>query len=185
MVSFSSVSNLPEETETEVLSEEQVSYFAFNSSEFFKSFIACLKAFSDGFEKALVIGSDIPSLTISVINKAFDYLDTADAVLGPTQDGGYYLIGFSKKTFLPDVFHGIQWSTSSVFQNTIDIFDKSCSKVRLLSRLRDVDTFEDLLFLFDEDRNAFPAKPLTKAFIQNNRLKIFSRKSKEADSGIV
>jgi len=61
--------------------------------------------FPETFEEALLIGSDIPGLTTEVIEEAFTSLLTKDAVIGPADDGGYYLIGFRKKTFTAPTFH--------------------------------------------------------------------------------
>ena len=108
---------------------------------------AFVKAFSDGAEKVLLIGSDIPDLSISLVDNAFNALDTSDAVIGPARDGGYYLIGFNRASFLPDIFHGIAWSTDSVFYQTMKVFGKSGLKVHVLRVLSDVDTFDDLLSL--------------------------------------
>ena len=109
---------------------------------------AFVETFSDGVEKVLLIGSDIPDLSISLINEAFNALDTSDAVIGPAHDGGYYLIGFNRASFLPDIFQGIVWSTDSVFYQTMKVFEKSGLSVHVLTVLRDVDTFDDLLSLF-------------------------------------
>lgn len=100
--------------------------------------------FVEGFNEVLVIGSDIPDITPLLINKAFEAFKNHDAVIGPCVDGGYYLIGFTKKTFLPDIFKGIQWSTERVFKNTIGVFSKKNYKVYVLPKLRDIDRIEDL-----------------------------------------
>jgi rSAM/selenodomain-associated transferase 1 len=65
---------------------------------------AFASVFSTDVEKALLIGSDIPELTPEVIEEAFAALEKNDAVIGPADDGGYYLVGFRKNTFLPH-FH--------------------------------------------------------------------------------
>jgi rSAM/selenodomain-associated transferase 1 len=109
---------------------------------------AFVQAFSDGIEKVLLLGSDIPELSISLVDEAFNALDTGDAVLGPALDGGYYLIGFRRASFLPDIFQGIAWSTDSVFYQTMRVFEKSGLMVHVLKVLSDVDTFQDLLSLF-------------------------------------
>ncbi|HXW69332.1 MAG TPA: TIGR04282 family arsenosugar biosynthesis glycosyltransferase [Dissulfurispiraceae bacterium] len=109
---------------------------------------AFVQAFSEGLEKVLVIGSDIPDLSIPLIDEAFVALDTSDAVIGPANDGGYYLIGFNRGNFLPDIFQGIEWSTDSVFNQTMKVFGKSSLKVHVLTELTDVDTYEDLLSVF-------------------------------------
>lgn len=105
---------------------------------------AIARAFSDGMEKVIVIGSDIPELTGRIISEAFDALDTNDAVLGPAFDGGYYLIGFKRETFLPAVFHGIEWGAASVFSQTMEVLERSGLGVHVLTELTDIDTFEDL-----------------------------------------
>ena len=105
---------------------------------------AFVQAFSDGVEKVLLIGSDIPDLSISLVDEAFNALDAGDAVIGPAHDGGYYLIGFNRDSFLPGIFQGIEWSTNTVFYQTMKFFEKSALSVHLLKVLRDVDTFDDL-----------------------------------------
>jgi hypothetical protein len=109
---------------------------------------AFVQAFSDGSEKVLLIGSDIPDLSVSLVDEAFKALDTSDAVIGPAHDGGYYLIGFNRVSFLPDIFQWIAWSTDSVFYQTMKVFEKSGLNVHFLKVLMDVDTFDDLLSLF-------------------------------------
>jgi hypothetical protein len=105
---------------------------------------AFIQAFSDGMEKVLIVGGDIPDLSLLLINEALYALDTNDAVIGPANDGGYYLIGFSRDAFLPEIFQGIAWSTDSVYDQTMKVFDKSSIRVHVLAVLTDVDTFEDL-----------------------------------------
>lgn len=102
------------------------------------------EVFLEGFNEVLVIGTDIPDLTPSLIDKALKALKRSDAVIGPCYDGGYYLIGFKKKTFLSDTFKGIQWSTELVFKDTMVVFTKKGYKVHVLPKLRDVDRIEDL-----------------------------------------
>jgi len=102
------------------------------------------EVFLEGFKEVLVVGTDIPDLTPSLIDKALKALKRSDAVIGPCYDGGYYLIGFKKKTFLSDTFKGIQWSTERVFKDTMVVFTKKGYKVHVLPKLRDVDRIEDL-----------------------------------------
>lgn len=105
---------------------------------------AFARAFSEGMEKVVLIGSDIPELSASLINEAFEALAAADAVIGPARDGGYYLIGFNSSSFLPAVFRGIVWSTDSVCRETMNILGEAGLGVHVLSGLTDVDTYEDL-----------------------------------------
>jgi rSAM/selenodomain-associated transferase 1 len=135
---------------------------------------AFIQAFSDGMEKVLIIGSDIPQLSISLLTEALDALDTNDAVIGPAHDGGYYLIGFNRDAFMPEIFQGIAWSTDSVYYQTMNVFDKAGRRVHVLAGLTDVDTFEDLLKLFAENSDADIRESLTMSFMRYNKHKIFT-----------
>jgi rSAM/selenodomain-associated transferase 1 len=114
---------------------------------------AFVQSFSMGAEKVVLIGSDIPDLPGSLIDRAFSSLDEGDAVLGPASDGGYYLIGFKAFSFLPAVFHGIPWSTPFVYRGTIEVFHRSRSRVRTLPQWNDVDTLDDLRALFRRNQD--------------------------------
>ncbi len=96
-------------------------------------------AFVDGV--TLLIGSDIPLISDSYIDRAMDLLDSSDVVLGPTEDGGYCLIGMKRPT--EDLFRGIPWSTSGVFRQTVDISRRIGAKVGVLPTLWDVDDYLD------------------------------------------
>lgn len=97
-------------------------------------------SFSAGYKKVLIIGSDLYDLTTENIENAFLELDKNDVVLGPAEDGGYYLLGM--KTLQEAVFENKKWGTSSVRKDTLaDLKDK---KVSLLTPLNDVDVFEDI-----------------------------------------
>jgi rSAM/selenodomain-associated transferase 1 len=110
------------------------------------------ETFLEGFKEVLIVGTDIPALTPSLIEKAFKALKNSDAVIGPCHDGGYYLIGFRKEMFLSDIFKGIQWSTERVFKDTMGIFTKKGYKVYVLPKLRDIDRIEDLRTFYKESK---------------------------------
>jgi len=110
------------------------------------------EAFSRGWTRAVLIGSDIPDLPASMLVEALDKLDGNDAVIGPAEDGGYYLIGFRNDTFLPEVFHGIPWSTDAVCTMTSAALARAGRTFHQLPRWRDVDTVHDLQDL--HSRNA-------------------------------
>lgn len=74
-------------------------------------------AFAGGATHAVLIGSDSPTLPSEVVERAFVLLETNDVVLGPTDDGGYYLVGASNR--VPPIFEGIAWSTPLVWDQTI------------------------------------------------------------------
>jgi rSAM/selenodomain-associated transferase 1 len=94
---------------------------------------------------ALVIGADCPDLDAASIDLAFDALAAHDLVVGPTRDGGYYLIGVRRPT--PEIFRGIAWSTGRVFQETVERSSAANLSWRRLGELDDVDTPEDLVRL--------------------------------------
>lgn len=94
-----------------------------------------------GFQRTIVIGSDSPHIRAEMITQATEALDHADVVLGPADDGGYYLIAMRKAY---DVFSGIPMSTSVVAQMTIEAAQNQGLKVHLLDSLFDVDELADL-----------------------------------------
>lgn len=104
-----------------------------------------------GFGKRVVlIGSDSPTLPTRLIEGAFDVLQHNDIVLGPSCDGGYYLIGL--KSHLPAMFSDIDWSTERVLQQTFDQIATSYPNldVQLLEEWYDVDSLEDIRRLHAE-----------------------------------
>jgi uncharacterized protein len=98
-------------------------------------------AFSAEAQKVLIIGSDCPELTPEIINTAFSQLNMHDFVLGPTLDGGYYLLGM--KSMNSEIFKNIEWSTPSVFAKTCEIIENFGKTVSFLPKLNDIDTEED------------------------------------------
>lgn len=98
-------------------------------------------AFDAGAGKVVIIGSDCPGLHGALLQEAFDRLDDADFVLGPTPDGGYYLLGM--KQMEASVFRGIVWSTDSVHTDTLKKIQAAGKTCFLLPELSDVDTEED------------------------------------------
>jgi glycosyltransferase A (GT-A) superfamily protein (DUF2064 family) len=96
----------------------------------------------DGIDHAMLIGSDIPGLNADLIIEARHLLEKADLVLGPTEDGGYYLVGLNKLT--SELFYDMGWGTDTVFDQTVDRAQQMNLRVELLPRLRDLDTVDDL-----------------------------------------
>jgi rSAM/selenodomain-associated transferase 1 len=92
--------------------------------------------------EAVVVGSDIPGLGAADVAAAFRALGRAQAVFGPAEDGGYWLVGLGpRRPARP--FAGVRWSTEHALADTLRNF--AGRRVALLRRLRDVDTAEDLL----------------------------------------
>ena len=102
------------------------------------------EALAMSFKRVVLIGSDIPSLPLEFIEEAFISLEKKDVVIGPSVDGGYYLIGFRDKKFSPRVFKGIPWSTERVFGETMKVLEHEGLTVHTLKTLRDIDTIQDL-----------------------------------------
>lgn len=98
-------------------------------------------AFEKGATKAVIVGSDCASLTTEILESAFAKLETKDFVIGPADDGGYYLIGM--KVFTPKVFENIDWSTEKVFPQTVDFINQQNKTYTLLPTLSDIDYEED------------------------------------------
>ena len=109
------------------------------------------QAFAQGLSQAVLIGSDFPDLPAAIIKDAFSSLKRNDAVIGPARDGGYYLIGFSRKAFLPRIFDDIPWSTDAVFARTMDILAGEGLKVRQVAIWSDIDGPGDLSGLMERN----------------------------------
>jgi rSAM/selenodomain-associated transferase 1 len=97
---------------------------------------------SNGYDQVVIIGTDCLELTSEIINNAFTALNSTDYVLGPANDGGYYLLGLTE--LVDELFLNKEWSNDKVFQTTIDVIQQQNKTVFLLEKLSDIDTFEDL-----------------------------------------
>ncbi len=100
-------------------------------------------AFDAGIQRVIIIGTDCPDLDVQIMEQAFQSLEQHDLVLGPAQDGGYYLIGLRQP--VPELFTGIAWSTSVVLQQTVEIAQELGLAIAYLPTLSDIDRPEDLL----------------------------------------
>jgi rSAM/selenodomain-associated transferase 1 len=100
------------------------------------------QAFELGHSRTILIGTDLPTLGRSHFTQAIDDLRSHDIVLGPTLDGGYYLIGLRRPA--PDLFHGIPWSTTTVLEETRKKAATLGLSEALLPSLRDLDDLDDL-----------------------------------------
>ena len=103
--------------------------------------------FKEGFNRAILIGSDIPDLPAEHISQGFEFLGNHDVVIGPAVDGGYYLIGFKREGFVHDVFNNIAWSTDRVLSETLQVLKSNCITPHFLNMWSDVDTEDDLIKL--------------------------------------
>ena len=104
------------------------------------------------YAKFLCVGSDSPTLPIQYVERALDLLESRDIVIGPSIDGGYYLIGFSKhgaSVSIPTIFEEITWSTNAVFRQTLGKTQEINVRLGLLPPWYDVDTPAELQLLQD------------------------------------
>jgi rSAM/selenodomain-associated transferase 1 len=96
--------------------------------------------FEDGYEKIVIIGSDLIALESADIDKAINKLDDNDIVIGPAEDGGYYLLGMKKVP--TNIFSNKEWGTDSVLKDTL--LDIASLKYHLLEEKNDIDTYDDI-----------------------------------------
>ncbi len=107
-----------------------------------KMYEAFLHVFNLGYTQALLVGSDIPEVNESVLEEATKLLNSSDAVLSPTFDGGYYLIGFHATSLKKVAFEGIVYGKNDVFKRTQERLHPL--QVTHGKKLRDIDTLADV-----------------------------------------
>lgn len=98
--------------------------------------------FRKGYDQAVIIGTDCPDLSAGIIMDAFAYLQVHDVVIGPAEDGGYYLLGM--KELHQGLFEDVRWSTGTVLHDTISKCAALQLNYHLLAVLRDIDEEKDL-----------------------------------------
>lgn len=104
--------------------------------------------FEEGSERVVLIGSDSPTISVSMLEQAFELLKTNDVVLGPAFDGGYYLVGLGKPWF--GLFEDIEWSSESVFSQTLQRIHAAGRSLGLLPPWYDVDEWPTLKLLAEQ-----------------------------------
>ncbi len=100
------------------------------------------QGFNDGFEKIILIGSDLPDISVKIIEQGFDALNKTEVVFGVAEDGGYYLVGMTKKHYC--IFKNKPWSTTHLLKKTLSELKEKDISVSLLETLNDIDTITDL-----------------------------------------
>jgi len=100
---------------------------------------------SKGYSSVVIVGSDSPTLPSGFISDAFEGLKKNDLVIGPSIDGGYYLIGV--RGDVPDIFEGISWGSSTVFEETAKKVRAQAIRTHLLPFWYDIDTIDELRFV--------------------------------------
>ncbi|HKJ30817.1 MAG TPA: TIGR04282 family arsenosugar biosynthesis glycosyltransferase [Balneolales bacterium] len=127
----------------QIWDKEHYDYFQQSDGDLgFRMSQAFKETFEQGYDKVIIIGCDCAELTSDILRKAFEELDHADFIIGPAKDGGYYLLGMNE--YEPSIFEDKEWSTETVFEDTIsDLIDRKKIWYEL-PILSDVDTEEDL-----------------------------------------
>ncbi|GMA64236.1 hypothetical protein GCM10025859_46760 [Alicyclobacillus fastidiosus] len=100
--------------------------------------------FSQGYDKVVLIGSDMPLTTSELLVEAIRHLDTCDCIVGPAADGGYFLIGMCRR--IPEIFRGVDWSTDKVLRQTVQALDSVSLRHNQLPVYRDMDEWPDLVY---------------------------------------
>ena len=101
------------------------------------------KGFEDGYERIVLIGSDLPDITANHINNGLEVLKQNEATFGPAEDGGYYLIGLAKMHNF--VFDNKPWSQTNLLEETLSELKENGVTFTTLDILNDIDTYEDLI----------------------------------------
>jgi uncharacterized protein len=131
---------------------------------------ALAETFAAGFDRAILIGSDLPDLPAIIIDESFDALAHSPTVIGPCLDGGYYLIGFTKDGFLPDIFDDIAWSSGTVLSGTGEHFRDHDVRPYVLPAWLDVDAEKDLVAFVRGSQEFVGRSPRTMACLRENGL---------------
>ncbi len=98
------------------------------------------KGFEEGYTNIIIIGSDMYDLSQQDLRNAFNALETHDYVIGPAEDGGYYLLGM--KILNSQVFTNKSWGTNTVLKKTLN--DLQETNIKLLEERNDIDYYEDI-----------------------------------------
>jgi len=108
-----------------------------------------------GYISAIALASDVPDLPESILDEAVLKLKTFDSVIGPSIDGGYYLIGLQKNAVRKKLFQGITWSTEKVYAQTMNKIEEEKISCYPLTPWGDVDVIDDLERLLSSKDSMF------------------------------
>lgn len=122
-------------------------------------------AFKRGVQRAVLVGTDVPDLPRTRIPLAFDRLFAHPAVIGPSPDGGYHLIGFTAEGFFAEAFNGLPWGTSRVMEAALAAFRREQRRPYLLQGWCDIDRIQDLAELKQRLDRRPETAPATAAFL--------------------
>ena len=95
-----------------------------------------------GYKECIIVGSDCPGLNVEIIDSAFENLRLKEIIIGPAEDGGYYLLGIKK--MYSSLFRKKNWSTKNVFSDTLLDIKKLGLSYHIMPILNDVDEEKDI-----------------------------------------
>lgn len=124
--------------------------------------------FSRGAVCAILVGTDVPDVPVTLLREACEALEQNQAVIGPVRDGGYFLIGFRADAYSRACFQNIPWSTDRVCEKTLEIMSQNRIDCRVLSPWDDVDTQNDYHALIRRLRTGQTLAPRTWACIRSH-----------------
>lgn len=113
---------------------------------------AIQSVFDKGFKRIITIGNDSPHLTTAHLIDAQFHLEKGKTVIGPSADGGFYLIGLKKEQFNASDFEKLSWNTSKITTEVTSLISRQSELVRLKT-LFDVDSMEDLQLMVSRFQN--------------------------------
>ncbi|HMK56859.1 MAG TPA: TIGR04282 family arsenosugar biosynthesis glycosyltransferase [Dissulfurispiraceae bacterium] len=125
------------------------------------------RVFEDGCLQAVLIGSDIPDLPPAIITEAFSALENKQAVIGPAKDGGYYLIGFRRDAYAGQVFRGMSWGSSDIFERSIAVLEREGIDVYVLPVWSDMDRPADIAELVKRNSEGPFMRSKTMSYLRN------------------
>ncbi len=106
-----------------------------------RMYLAFFDSYAKGYNHIVILGSDVPDVSLDILRSAFNSLEIKDTVFGPAKDGGYYLVGLKEP--MRDIFDGIPWGSDEVLQTTLQKAEGLGLSLELLPPLDDVDRPED------------------------------------------
>lgn len=113
------------------------------------------KVFQAGFEQVLVIGTDTPDVSKKLLQQAAEQINTNQASLGASKDGGAYLIGFNKAQFNKTDFSNLDWESDAVYEALVDYFSAQGTSIYRTRTLQDIDSFYDLMQFLKHNTSSF------------------------------
>lgn len=113
---------------------------------------ALAEAFRRGYDRALLVGGDVPGVDDDLLREAFAGLEGDAVAVGPSEDGGYWMIGCTERGFAPECFTDVDWGTDRVLDQTLKWLEFSQKTIVRAPVLRDVDTLADLRALLAAGR---------------------------------